>query len=83
MRDACSSSGAGVCVSVTDTLAFGEWSESRTCDRPCQELGYGRRVRNDVSRDSERVRSAEVIAALCLATDLGMGFRSSTGFTAR
>ena len=26
------------------------------------------------SRDIERVRTAEVIAALCLATDLGMAF---------
>ena len=73
-RRARRSSGAGVCASVTDTLAFGEWSESRICHRPCHELGYGRRVRNDVSQGSERVRSAEVIAALCLATDLGMGF---------
>jgi hypothetical protein len=26
------------------------------------------------SRGGERVRSAELVAALCLATDLGMGF---------
>ena len=29
---------------------------------------------NDASVDGERVRAAEVIGALCLATDLGMGF---------
>jgi hypothetical protein len=34
-------------------------------------LGYCRGVQNVASPGSERVRAAEVIAALCLATDLG------------
>jgi hypothetical protein len=35
--------------------------------------GYCRRVRAEL-QGSERVRTAELIAALCLGTDLGMGF---------
>jgi HD-GYP domain-containing protein (c-di-GMP phosphodiesterase class II) len=38
-----------------------------------REVGYCRDVPDEASLGSERVRAAEVIAALCLATDLGMG----------
>jgi DNA-binding CsgD family transcriptional regulator len=37
-------------------------------------LGYRWQVAGEPSQDAERVRAAEVIGALCLATDLGMGF---------
>ena len=37
------------------------------------KLGYVHRVRGEEPRQVERVRAAEIIAALCLATDLGMG----------
>lgn len=82
-RGCSKSSQAGVCASVTDTLAFGEWSESRICDRPCHELGTVAGCGTTWSQGSERVRSAEVIAALCRRLTLGWVFRSSTGFTAR
>ena len=37
-------------------------------------LGYCRGVADEPSQGAEQVRAAEVIGALCLATDLGMGF---------
>jgi len=37
-------------------------------------LGYRRGVAQERSQGAEQVRAAEVIGALCLATDLGMGF---------
>src|SRR5919108_584781 len=37
-------------------------------------LGYCRGVAHEPSQGAEQVRAAEVIGALCLATDLGMGF---------
>src|SRR5829696_4707794 len=37
-------------------------------------LGYCRGVADEPSQCAEQVRAAEVIGALCLATDLGMGF---------
>src|SRR4029079_18496272 len=49
---------------------------SGTCAKPklpAQGV-YGSRVGHEPSQGAERVRAAEVIGALCLATDLGMGF---------
>src|SRR5215211_1430848 len=37
-------------------------------------LGYCRGVAHEPSQGEEHVRAAEVIGALCLATDIGMGF---------
>src|SRR5215204_2639215 len=37
-------------------------------------LGYCRGMAQEPSQCAEQVRAAEVIGALCLATDLGMGF---------
>src|ERR671919_1833520 len=37
-------------------------------------LGYCRGVAREPFQGAEQVRAAEVIGALCLATDLGMGF---------
>src|SRR5919109_3529071 len=37
-------------------------------------LGYCRGVAHEPFQGAEQVRAAEVIGALCLATDLGMGF---------
>jgi hypothetical protein len=36
----------------------------------------------DMESPKERVRTAEVIASLCLATDLGMGFPFEHGLSA-
>lgn len=42
-------------------------------------LVYGRVVRDDRFQQPVRVRAAEVIGALCLTTDLGMGFPFEQG----
>ena len=42
-----------------------------------------RGVSAPAQKTGEQVRSAELVATLCLATDLGMGFRSSTDCTRR
>src|SRR4029079_16616044 len=54
---------------------------SGTCAKPklpAQGV-YGSRVGHEPSQGAERVRAAEVIGALCLATDLGMGFPFERG----
>src|SRR3954471_92463 len=49
--------------------------ELATASRPSRATRvYGWRVGHEPSQGAERVRAAEVIGALCLATDLGMGF---------
>jgi HD-GYP domain-containing protein (c-di-GMP phosphodiesterase class II) len=57
---------------VLNTLA---WTQKQRSDQPRLRggLGYRWAVSGEARRD-ERVRAAEVIGALCLATDLGMGF---------
>ena len=49
---------------------------SETCEarRLGRVVGYSRHVSAGASRGGARVRSAELVAALCLASDLGMGF---------
>lgn len=49
-----------------------EQGRGRRCAVP--GLGYCRDVADEPSQGAEQVRAAEVIGALCLATDLGMGF---------
>ena len=48
--------------------------DTETAAPRCRELGYVRVVPDKASPEEEHVRAAEVIGALCLATDLGMGF---------
>jgi hypothetical protein len=62
-------------VSVDHGLARIEGGAASGCAPSVS--GYGHRMRNDAS--SERVRAAEVVAAFCLATDLGMGFQFEHG----
>jgi len=50
--------------------------------RRCRGLGYRGRVTNEPSAGPERVRTAELVAALCLATDLAMGFPFEHGLHA-
>jgi hypothetical protein len=47
-----------------------------------RELGYRRDVPDEPSTGQERVHTAELVAALCLATDLAMGFPFEHGLHA-
>jgi hypothetical protein len=69
----------GVVVSPGSARGAAERASERVdaCGRRGQ-LGYCRRVANDaVVAAPERARTAEVVAALCLATDLALGFPAS------
>src|SRR5918996_427882 len=48
--------------------------DTLTRSRSSWEVGYCRGVPGEASASEEHVRAAEGIGALCLATDLGMGF---------
>jgi HD-GYP domain-containing protein (c-di-GMP phosphodiesterase class II) len=50
--------------------------------RRCGGVGYCGRVTDEASAGPECVRTAEVVAALCLATDLAMGFPFEHGLHA-
>jgi hypothetical protein len=47
--------------------------------QPHLRVGYRRGVPTEASPGRDRVRTAEVAATLCLATDLGMGFPFEQG----
>src|SRR4029453_6560224 len=64
--------GGQVCAGVVDPLAGLPWPGSRIVDDERAQQGEGL-VADGASQGGERVRTAEVIAALSLATDLGIG----------